>query len=150
MSKLYPAYLSIKKLDSSTILLFKSGIFYILLENDARIVSSILNLKLSNLNQEVVKCSFHINSLDKYLPVLVKNKLNIKIVDLENTKENNIRLSNIKNGYNTNIYSLLLDLSKLDTSNMSIKDAYLKLDDFNKKANIILRDTLEHSYNLSI
>jgi DNA mismatch repair ATPase MutS len=150
MSKLYPAYLSIKKLDSSTILLFKSGMFYILLENDARIVSSILKLKLSNLNPEVVKCSFHVNSLDKYLPILVKNKLDIKIVDLCNIKDNNIRLSNIKSGYNTNIYSLLLDLSKLDMSNMSVKDAYFKLDDFNKKANIILRDTLEHSYNLNI
>lgn len=201
MSKLYPAYLSIKKLDSSTILLFKSGIFYILLENDARIVSSILNLKLSNLNQEVVKCSFHINSLEKYLPILVKNKLDIKIIDLENisinnnyynnknynynydnkknnnnnrnyNRNNNINnnknnnnnnnnndnnmnnnnnlLSNTKSIYNTNIYSLLLDLSKLDMSNISFKDAYLKLDDFNKKANIILRDTLEHSYNFNV
>ena len=169
MSKLYHAYLSIKKLDSSTILLFKSGIFYILLENDARIVSSILNLKLSNLNQEVVKCSFHINSLEKYLPILVKNKLDIKIIDLENISINNKRnynrknninnnninnnnnlLSNTKSIYNANIYSLLLDLSKLDMSNLSFKDAYLKLDDFNKKANIILRDTLEHSYNFNV
>lgn len=150
MSKLYPAYLSIKKLDSSTILLFKSGIFYILLENDARIVSSILNLKLSKLNLDVVKCSFHINSLNKYLPILVKNKLDIKIVDLCNTKDNNIAESTIKNGYNTNIYSLLLDLSKLDISNMSVKDVYIRLDDFNKRANIILRDTLEHSYGLNI
>ena len=58
---------------------------------------------------------------------------------------NNNLLSNTKSIYNTNIYSLLLDLSKLDMSNISFKDAYLKLDDFNKKANIILRDTLEHS-----
>ena len=168
--------MSIKKLDSSTILLFKSGIFYILLENDARIVSSILNLKLSNLNQEVVKCSFHINSLEKYLPILVKNKLDIKIIDLENISinnnyynnknynynydnkknnnnninSNNNLLSNTKSIYNANIYSLLLDLSKLDMSNLSFKDAYLKLDDFNKKANIILRDTLEHSYNFNV
>ena len=63
---------------------------------------------------------------------------------------NNNLLSNTKSIYNTNIYSLLLDLSKLDMSNISFKDAYLKLDDFNKKANIILRDTLEHSYNFNV
>ena len=113
MSKLYPAYLSIKKLDSSTILLFKSGIFYILLENDARIVSSILNLKLSNLNQEVVKCSFHINSLEKYLPILVKNKLDIKIIDLENISINNNyynnRMLDLNNQYFNNYPNMAIN-----------------------------------------
>lgn len=81
MSKLHNAYLSIKKDDKDTIILFKSGMFYTLLENDARLVSSILNLKLTKLNLEVVKCSFPINSLDKYLGLLIKNNFNIKIVN---------------------------------------------------------------------
>ena len=62
MSKLYNSYLSMKKLDKDTILFFKSGIFYVLLDNDARLVSSILNLKLTHLNSEVVKCGFPIIS----------------------------------------------------------------------------------------
>lgn len=82
MSKLHNAYLSMKKKDKNTIILFKSGMFYVSLENDARLVSSILDLKLTSLNSEIVKCSFQINSLDKYLKLLIKNNLNIKIVNI--------------------------------------------------------------------
>lgn len=82
MSKLHNAYLSMKKSDKDTIILFKSGMFYILLENDARLVSSILNLKLTQLNQDIVKCNFHVNSLDKYLKLLNKHNLNVKIVNI--------------------------------------------------------------------
>lgn len=82
MSKLHNAYISIKKSDKDTIILFKTGIFYVLLENDARLVSSILNLKLTQLNLDVVKCSFPINSLDKYLKLLTKNNFNVKIVNV--------------------------------------------------------------------
>ena len=82
MSKLHDAYLSMKKKDKNTIILFKSGMFYIALENDARLVSSILDLKLTQLNLDIVKCSFHINSLDKYLKLLIKNNLNIKIINI--------------------------------------------------------------------
>ena len=82
MSKSYNSYLSMKKTDKDTILLFKSGIFYILLDNDARLVSSILNLKLTQLNSEIVKCGFPISSLDKYLHLLIKYSLNVKIIDI--------------------------------------------------------------------
>lgn len=82
MSKLHNAYISIKKADKDSIILFKTGMFYSLLENDARLVSSILNLKLTQLNSEVVKCSFPINSLDKYLKLLNKNNFNVKIVNV--------------------------------------------------------------------
>ncbi len=81
MSKFHNAYISMKKNDNSSIILFKSGMFYVLLENDARLVSSMLNLKLTKLNFDIVKCSFNINSLDKYLEIFIKNNLNIKIVN---------------------------------------------------------------------
>lgn len=134
MSKLYRSYLLMKKSDKDTILLFKSGIFYTLLDNDARLVSSILNLKLTQLNSDIVKCSFPINSLDKYLNLLIKYKLNVKIVDLNlNTayKPNEFT-------YDNNTDSLLLELSHLNVNNLSIKEAYSKLEDFNQKANNIL------------
>ena len=134
MSKLYRSYLLMKKSDKDTILLFKSGIFYTLLDNDARLVSSILNLKLTQLNSDIVKCSFPINSLDKYLNLLIKYKLNVKIVDLNlNTayKPNEFT-------YDNNTDSLLLELSHLNVNNLSIKEAYSKLEDFNQKANNLL------------
>lgn len=134
MSKSYNSYLSMKKTDKDTILLFKSGIFYILLDNDARLVSSILNLKLTQLNSDVVKCGFPISSLDKYLHLLIKYNLNVKIIDLSsNTVYNPDEFA-----YNSETDSLLLELSKLDVDNLSIKEAYSKLEDFNNKANKIL------------
>ena len=134
MSKLYRSYLLMKKSDKDTILLFKSGIFYTLLDNDARLVSSILNLKLTQLNSDIVKCSFPINSLDKYLNLLIKYKLNVKIVDLNlNTDYKSNEFT-----YDNNTDSLLLELSHLNVNNLSIKEAYSKLEDFNQKANNIL------------
>lgn len=56
MSKLYERYLELKKQDSSILYLFKSGIFYIFLDEDAKKMSYILNLKLSNLNESILKC----------------------------------------------------------------------------------------------
>ena len=134
MSKSYNSYLSMKKTDKDTILLFKSGIFYILLDNDARLVSSILNLKLTQLNSDVVKCGFPISSLDKYLHLLIKYNLNVKIIDLSsNTVYNPDEFA-----YNSETDSLLLELSKLDVDNLTIKEAYSKLEDFNQQANKIL------------
>ena len=135
MSKLYNSYLSMKKLDKDTILLFKSGIFYVLLDNDARLVSSILNLKLTQLNSEVVKCGFPINSLDKYLNLLISYKLNVKIIDINSITS--YRPHEFTNENNTD--SLLTELSTLNVNDLSIKDAYSKLEYFNYKANDILK-----------
>ena len=66
MSKLYEKYKTLKQEKSSQILyLFRYGIFFIFLEDDARLVSQALGLKLGKLNDTVVKCGFPINSLDK-------------------------------------------------------------------------------------
>ena len=135
MSKQYNSYLSMKKLDKDTILLFKSGIFYVLLDNDARLVSSILNLKLTHLNSEVVKCGFPINSLDKYLNLLISYKLNVKIIDINSNTS--YRPHEFTNENNTD--SLLTELSTLNVNDLSIKDAYSKLEYFNYKANDILK-----------
>lgn len=58
MSKLHDAYLSMKKKDKNTIILFKSGMFYVSLENDARLVSSILDLKLTRVKFRNCKMQF--------------------------------------------------------------------------------------------
>lgn len=67
MSKLFNNYISLKSQDSNKFYLFKSGIFYIFLDDDARAMSQQFGFKLSNLNNSVVKCSFPTNSLDKYI-----------------------------------------------------------------------------------
>ena len=70
MSKLYKRYLELKKQDLSKIYLFKSGIFYIFLDDDARKMAGVLNLKLTNLNESVLKCGFPVNNLNKYLELI--------------------------------------------------------------------------------
>lgn len=65
MSKLYNQYVILKVNNPNKFFLFKSGIFFIFLDEDAKIMSKVLNLKLSNLNADILKCGFPENSLDK-------------------------------------------------------------------------------------
>lgn len=58
MSKLIKMYKNLKTQNSEKIYLFKSGIFYIFLDEDAREMSKALDFKLTNLNDEFVKCGF--------------------------------------------------------------------------------------------
>lgn len=83
-SKLYQKYISLKIQDDNTFYLFKSGIFYIFISNDARYLAPLLNLKLTDLNSSIKKCGFPVNSSQKYFQKLKKLNLNIKIVDLAN------------------------------------------------------------------
>ena len=86
MSKLYLEYLKRKKEDSNKYYLFKSGMFYIFIDEDAKKVSKITPLNITNLNNDIVKCGFPSNSLEKYLEVFKNLGLNIEIVN-ELTKE---------------------------------------------------------------
>ena len=67
MSKLYSIYLIEKENNEAKILLFKSGIFYVALDKDAIFLSNTFGFKLTNLNDNIKKCGFPCNSLDKYL-----------------------------------------------------------------------------------
>ena len=66
MSKLYQTYVALKVQDSTQLYLFKSGIFYIFLDDDAKLISSLFNLKLTNLNSAIMKCGFPTSQLEKY------------------------------------------------------------------------------------
>lgn len=96
MSKLYDQYLVLKKENPKTIYLFKSGIFYLLLEEDAKIGSEMFNLKQTHLNETVIKCGFPLGSLNKYLDLFQNNNLKVKIVGEEKDEySQNKRLMNL-------------------------------------------------------
>ena len=64
MSKLYDKYKDLKQSSENSfkkLYLFKSGIFFIFLDDDAKIASSLLSLKLGMLNDTVCKCRFSYN-----------------------------------------------------------------------------------------
>ena len=83
MSKLYLIYKKLKETNKDTIYLFKSGIFYIALSDDAIFLASKFNLKLTNLNSTILKCGFPVSSIDKYIRKFNLNNINFEIVDAE-------------------------------------------------------------------
>ena len=96
MSKLYNRYKTLKNKED-IVYIFKVGMFYVILDDDAKILSKLLNLKLIPLNSEVNKCGFPVNSLKKYEKILKDNKIKYKIIeDYEEKKDLNQFLNKIK------------------------------------------------------
>lgn len=126
MSKLLNIYTNLKEKDSSTLYLFKVGLFYNFLNNDAITISNLVHLKVTNLSPSIVKCGFPVNSLEKYLNLFNSLNLNIKIID-------SIDYNTV---YNVNDYKLNSDIKDLfnkilntDIESLSIQEAYSFLED---------------------
>ncbi|MCI9063867.1 MAG: hypothetical protein HFJ17_04625 [Clostridia bacterium] len=113
MSKLYNQYIMLKINNPSKYFLFKSGMFYIFLDEDAKLMSKVLNLKLSALNADIVKCGFPHNSLEKYLNILNTLNYDVEIVLGNNPILNNNILNN-----------LITDVLETDIDKLSISQAY--------------------------
>ena len=75
MSKLIKIYKDLKTQNNDKIYLFKSGIFYIFLDEAAKEMSKTFNFKLTNLNDEFVKCGFLI-TLNIYICKIIKHGVN--------------------------------------------------------------------------
>ncbi len=120
MSKLFDIYKNLKQEDSKTLFLFKSGIFYIFLDEDAKIINNLLDLKLTNLNTQIVKCGFPANSLQKYLKLLSFTDYNIKIID--NSSNTSFKVKDFT--MNNDNIDLLKTISNVNEENLSVKDAY--------------------------
>lgn len=123
MSKLFDIYSSLKTNErdsNNTLYLFKSGIFFICIDEDAQIASKLFHLKLTHLNEKILKCGFPIKSLDKYSKLIKLHNYNFKIIDI--SKKEAFTINNYST--NNNITNLLLEISKIDTNNLSIKEAY--------------------------
>lgn len=134
MSKLHSIYLDFKKQNPDTLLLFKSGIFYLALDQDAIYLSELLNLKLTNLNNTVQKCGFPCNSLDKYLRLFKACNLNIKIIEID--KNTAYTLKDYEQ--NTAYLEILNLIKKVDINTLSIPEAYAFIENLKKKVDDIL------------
>ena len=107
MSKIYLKYLKLKESNNLKYYLFKSGNFYIFIDEDAKKISSITTLCLTNLNNDIVKCGFPVNSINKYISIF--NNLNIDIEIIYNIEENS----------NNNINIIIKKLKKIDIENIT-------------------------------
>lgn len=140
MSKIYDKYIKLKtnEKDNKTLYLFKYGIFFIFVDNDAKIVSNLLHLKLSNLNDSVVKCGFPVNSLSKYISLLNNTSYNVQIVNMSSDKP----VSTTEYIFFEALKDIFNEFISLNIDSLSISQAYdflyttqNKLIDINKEYN---------------
>ena len=130
MSKMYQRYLELKKINPNQIYLFKIGIFYLFLADDAKKMASLLNLKLTNLNENVLKCGFPVNNLDKYLNLIKSLGYTIEIVDSVTSSP----LPSKNYLLNTSVKNLIDSICLIKADELSIKEAYSLIDSLNLKA----------------
>ena len=121
MGKLFNTYKNLKMKNNEKIYLFQSGIFYIFLDDDAKLMSSILNLKLTNLSPEIVKCGFPVNSINKYMNIF--NNLNY---DIEIVQNNLVPSAISTHNYidNQNFLKFIQFVSSISPDTLSISEAY--------------------------
>jgi DNA mismatch repair ATPase MutS len=127
MSKLYDRYLELKKNDGKKHYLFKSGMFYLFIDEDASFVSEKLGLKITKLNDSINKCGFPVNAIDKYIELLRKDKIKFAIIDGAAPILNSDKYVN-----NTKISEFIIKIRNIDLNDVSYKEAYNILINFRK------------------
>ena len=119
MSKLMKQYNELKKDDAYSIYLFRVGIFYNIINEDAKIINEKLGLKLTDLGPNISKCGFPISQLDKYIILLNKMKIKYKIIDnLPNNSNINDYMKNIE------IKKILNKITTTDMDNITFHQAF--------------------------
>lgn len=132
MSKLLNQYESFKKIDPSYIYIFRVGIFYNILNEDAKIINEKLNLKITNLSPEIFKCGFPVSTLDKYKKILNEKGIKYKIID---NLPNNMNTTDYMN--NVEIKHIISKIKNLDMNNTTFQQAFnILLDIQNRLKNI--------------
>lgn len=128
MSKLYNTYVELKKQNPKSIYLFKSGIFFIALDEDAHVLSNLFHFKLSSFTPEVVKCGFPCSSFEKYGKLFKACNLDIKLIEADK----NITYTLKDYSQNSSITELLNSIKSVDINNLSISEAYAFLEKLQK------------------
>lgn len=123
MSKLYSKYLEQKALNPDILYLFKSGIFYMALNEDANKLSDALSLKVTNITDKLYKCCFPVSKSDYYFNTLESLNINYKIID----PSQNVVLNYAEYKDNEKFNSIITNLLKLDLNRTSYQDAYIIL-----------------------
>lgn len=119
MSKLLKQYEQLKKDDASYIYLFRVGIFYNILNEDAKIINEKLGLKITDLGPSIFKCGFPVSQLDKYIILLNKMEIKYKIIDNLPTNSNiNDYMKNIE------IKKILNKITTTDMDNITFHQAF--------------------------
>lgn len=116
---LYSKYLALKKKDANTIYLFKSGIFFLALQDDATLISKELNLKTTSFGKDVIKCGFPISRGEHYFRILEAKNLPFSIIDDIYFVENYNDYIN-----NTELKQIVDKIIGIDFDTITFKEAY--------------------------
>lgn len=74
-------YLEKKNIDKNKYYLFECGMFYIFIDDDAYKISKYVPFKITRLNENIVKCGFPKNSIDKYMEIFENLELDVEIIN---------------------------------------------------------------------
>lgn len=114
MSKLQKMYENLKQKDENKIYIFKVGIFYNILNEDAKVVNKALGLKLSDLSPELVKCGFPVAKLEKYTNLLKSHNLEFEVIQTLTSPT----------GHNTSYSNIINKIKNIDMNNTTYKQAF--------------------------
>ena len=113
MSKLLKQYEEFKKKDPEKIYIFKVGIFYNILNEDARLVSKEIGLKLTDLSPEIIKCGFPVATLEKYTNLLTEHNIEFEVVS-----------SQTPSYQNASYEQIVKKILNIDLDNTTCKEAF--------------------------
>ena len=109
---------------------------YIFLDEDAKLISTKFNLKLTNLNSIVVKCGFPTSQIEKYTNLFNIANISFKIVDVQKNE-----LYSPKDFIlDKNILSFLQKISSTNAYDLSISEAYDFIESISKESKIFIGD----------
>ena len=120
MSKLYKSYQKLKEKNPEKIYIFKSGMFYICLEEDAKKLSETFGFKTTKLNEDTIKAGFPTSRLNYYIEQLENRKIEFEIVDEDYSK-----IENYEDYMNNNkLKNIVKEIKRIDLNNISFREAY--------------------------
>ena len=117
MGKIMNIYKSKKEKNPNKIYMFKGGVFYYFLDEDALYISEKYNFKLTDFG-DTVKCGFPVKALEKYLNIFNSESIEL-ITEEENSNKDKI-INTIKN---------------LDLNEITPKDAFIILNNLKELIN---------------
>ena len=113
MSKLLKQYEELKKKDPNKIYIFRVGIFYNILNEDARLVSKEIGLKITDLSPGIIKCGFPVATLEKYTNLLKEHDIKFEVISNQTSSNQN-----------TSYAKIIQKILNIDLDNTTCKEAF--------------------------
>ena len=129
MSKLLKQYEDLKKENKDTIYLFRVGIFYNIINQDANLVNEQLGLKITDLGPNIYKCGFPVSQLEKYKRIFDQKEINYTVID--NFPNNSITTNDYLN--NIELKKIVNKIIEIDFNNTTFQQSFNLLLDIQEK-----------------